>query len=96
MSATATDTVTRIKLPSQWAAVLLYDEQTPIEFTQKVLVEIFDLPSYEALSVIRTAASERRAIVFTSTREIVDQKISDAGRVAQKYSFPLKFIKQEV
>jgi ATP-dependent Clp protease adaptor protein ClpS len=95
-TATATQTKTKIRLPSQWKAVMLNDDTTPMEFVVSVLVSVYEKPEDEAIQLTQQIHNSGRAVVFVSTLELVRQKVEDTMKLAQSYGFnDFKVIKEQ-
>lgn len=95
-TATATQTKTKIRLPSQWKVVMLNDDTTPMDFVVSVLIEIYNKSEEDAVQLTHQIHNSGRAVVFVNTLELVRQKVEDTLKLAQGYGFKdFKVIKEQ-
>ena len=95
-TATATATKQKIKLPSQWKAVMLNDDYTPIDFVVSVLQQVFEKSEQEAQQLTQAIHNHGRAVVLVASLEVVRQKVEDTMKLAASYHFDaFKVIKEQ-
>lgn len=95
-TATATQTKTKIRLPSQWKVVMLNDDTTPMEFVVSVLMSLYEKSEDDAVTLMKTIHNSGRAVVYVSTLELVRQKVEDTLKLAKSYNFnDFKVIKEQ-
>lgn len=93
--ATATETVTRIKLPSMFKVILLNDDTTPVDFVVQVIKFVFEKDLDEAKHLANRIHAEGRGVVGIYTLEIARQKVEEVGKLAKAKGYPLRAIKEE-
>lgn len=74
-----------------YGVILHNDDETPMDFVVKILIEIFDLTLKDAIRVMEEAHTQQIALVGIYTFEQAEFKIEKSVRVARENSFPLEF-----
>ena len=70
---------TKPEKPKEWNVILHNDfANSTLCCTVNILREVFNKRSGEAFSLARIACEEGRAVVFTSSKDIAEQKAMDA------------------
>ncbi|MEM9477283.1 MAG: ATP-dependent Clp protease adapter ClpS [Pseudomonadota bacterium] len=97
MSDTVTTTVPKTKAkprterPRLYKVILLNDDFTPREFVVTVLKSVFRMTEGEAMGVMLTAHQKGACVVAVYTREVAEEKASQATDLGREAGFPLAF-----
>lgn len=97
MSDTVTKTVPKTKAkprterPRLYKVILLNDDFTPREFVVTVLKSVFRMTEGEAMGVMLTAHQKGACVVAVYTREVAEEKASQATDLGREAGFPLAF-----
>jgi ATP-dependent Clp protease adaptor protein ClpS len=75
--------------------VLLNDDQTPVEWVIKVLVDIFKHTNDTAEKITLTIHNEGSGIAGIYTYEIAEQKVIEATTESRNHGFPLQIKLEE-
>jgi ATP-dependent Clp protease adaptor protein ClpS len=81
--------------PLRYKVVLLNDDQTPVEWVIKVLVDIFKHTNDTAEKITLTIHNERSGIAGIYTYEIAEQKTIEATTESRNHGFPLQIKLEE-
>ena len=76
--------------PLRYKVVLLNDDQTPVEWVIKVLVDIFKHTNDTAEKITLTIHNEGSGIAGIYTYEIAEQKTIEATTESRNHGFPLQ------
>jgi ATP-dependent Clp protease adaptor protein ClpS len=91
------DTVLRPKVlpkterPRLHKVILLNDDYTPREFVVTVLKAVFRLGDGQAQKVMMTAHQRGACVVAVFTRDVAEEKATNATEAARKKGYPLLF-----
>lgn len=98
MSRTELDTLERVSVsyPSQYNVIFHNDDETPMMFVVQLLVEIFEHPIERAMVITESVHSSGKGIAGTYSKEIAEQKVSEAAEVILANGFPLKITHEKV
>ena len=96
----STDTLEEIKIderikeldnePPMFKVIMINDNQTPMEWVQSILVDIFKHSEETARKITLTIHSEGSAVVGIYTYEIPEQKSVEATTLSRDQGFPLQ------
>jgi|TARA_R110000803_G_scaffold22321_3_gene55720 ATP-dependent Clp protease adaptor protein ClpS len=81
--------------PLRYKVVLLNDDQTPVEWVIKVLVDIFKHTNDTAEKITLTIHNEGSGIAGIYTYEIAEQKTIEATTESRNHGFPLQIKLEE-
>ena len=81
--------------PLRYKVVLLNDDQTPVEWVIKVLVDIFKHTNDTAEIITLTIHNEGSGIAGIYTYEIAEQKVIEATTESRNHGFPLQIKLEE-
>jgi|TARA_B110000259_G_C13879249_1_gene348182 ATP-dependent Clp protease adaptor protein ClpS len=81
--------------PLRYKVVLLNDDQTPVEWVIKVLVDIFKHTNDTAEKITLTIHNEGSGIAGIYTYEIAEQKVIEATTESRNHGFPLQIKLEE-
>ena len=81
--------------PLRYKVVLLNDDQTPVEWVIKVLVDIFKHTNETAEKITLTIHNEGSGIAGIYTYEIAEQKTIEATTESRNHGFPLQIKLEE-
>ena len=81
--------------PLRCKVVLLNDDQTPVEWVIKVLVDIFKHTNDTAEKITLTIHNEGSGIAGIYTYEIAEQKVIEATTESRNHGFPLQIKLEE-
>lgn len=81
--------------PLRYKVVLLNDDQTPVEWVVKVLVDIFKHTNDTAEKITLTIHNEGSGIAGIYTYEIAEQKVIEATTESRNHGFPLQIKLEE-
>ena len=81
--------------PLRYKVVLLNDDQTPVEWVIKVLVDIFKHTNDTAEKITLTIHNEGSGIAGIHTYEIAEQKTIEATTESRNHGFPLQIKLEE-
>lgn len=87
---TVTHTQTDVKYPSRYQVIVHNDDYTPMDFVIRMFVEIFGKDVETAFSLTQKIHNEGGAVAGLYSREVADQKVSEATRMARASHHPLK------
>jgi ATP-dependent Clp protease adaptor protein ClpS len=90
----ATDTMTKLKVPSLYKVVLLNDDYTPMEFVIQILMEVFNKNPHEAYQLAMDVHKQGRGIAGTYSKEVAEQKVLESNMTSKKYKHPFKTISE--
>ena len=76
--------------PPMFKVIMINDNQTPIEWVQSILVDIFKHSEETARKITLTIHSEGSAVVGIYTYEIAEQKSVEATTLSRDQGFPLQ------
>ena len=86
---TKTVTKTKAKKPRRYAVIFHNDDFTPMDFVIYILIQLFH-KQYEDAHNIMMVHTEGSAVVEIYTKEIAEEKASDAMKVAEENGYPLR------
>ena len=81
--------------PLRYKVVLLNDDQTPVEWVIKVLVDIFKHTNETAEKITLTIHNEGSGVAGIYTYEIAEQKVIEATTESRNHGFPLQIKLEE-
>lgn len=84
-----TKSKTKLKVPSLWKVIIHNDNFTPMDFVVRVLIDIFNKSSEEAIELMLHVHTNGKATVGNYTKEIAETKVSMTLRAATAYQHPL-------
>lgn len=76
--------------PPMFKVIMINDNQTPMEWVQSILVNIFKHSEETARKITLTIHSEGSAVVGIYTYEIAEQKSVEATTLSRDQGFPLQ------
>ena len=76
--------------PPKYKVVFLNDEQTPIDWVIRVLVDIFKHSNETAEKITLTIHTEGSGVAGIYTYEIAEQKTIEATTASRNHGFPLQ------
>ena len=76
--------------PPMFKVIMINDNQTPMEWVQGILVDIFKHSEETARKITLTIHSEGSAVVGIYTYEIAEQKSVEATTLSRDQGFPLQ------
>ena len=85
-----TKTTIKLQQPSMYKVVLHNDDYTPMDFVVSVLMDIFGHSFEMANHLTMEVHTRGRGIAGTYTKEIADQKVSEAALAAVVEQHPFK------
>lgn len=85
----------RVEEPRKYKVILHNDDKTTFEFVIIVLQTIFFKALDEAVELTKHVHLSGSAIVGTYTKEIADEKVSEATSLARANGFPLVVTHEE-
>ena len=91
-TATETETLTDLKIPSLWNVKILNDDFSPIEFVIGILVMVFKKSEPEALDMTLKVHEQGSAVAGTYTKDIAFTKIERALKLAESNGHPLRLV----
>ena len=94
MTDTAIKTLTQEKIkieePSKYDVIFLNDEVTTFEFVVKVLTQIFNKTTDQAIALTKQIHEQGKGIVGTYIYEIAEQKGIETTLLAREEGYPLQ------
>lgn len=87
---TITHTQTDVKYPARYQVIVHNDDYTPMDFVIRMFVEIFGKDVETAFSLTQKIHNEGGAVAGMYSREVAEQKVSEATRMARASHHPLK------
>ncbi len=94
MTDTAIKTLTKEKIkieePSKYDVIFLNDEVTTFEFVVKVLTQIFNKTTDQAIALTKHIHEQGKGIVGTYIYEIAEQKGIETTLLAREEGYPLQ------
>ena len=94
MTDTAIKTLTQEKIkveePSKYDVIFLNDEVTTFEFVVKVLTQIFNKTTDQAIALTKQIHEQGKGIVGTYIYEIAEQKGIETTLLARDEGYPLQ------
>ena len=94
MTDTAIKTLTQEKIkveePSKYDVIFLNDEVTTFEFVVKVLTQIFNKTTDQAIALTKQIHEQGKGIVGTYLHEIAEQKGIETTVLARDEGYPLQ------
>lgn len=80
-----TDTIEKVKTklspPKKWAIILHDDDETPMDFVVALLVDVFNHPVENAISLMMTIHEKGSVVAGTYAHEIAIQKHTEAAKM---------------
>jgi len=86
-----TATKPKVERPKMHKVLLLNDDFTPREFVVMVLNAIFGMGPERAYHVMMTAHQQGKCVVAVYTREVAEDKATQATDAGKEHGFPLMF-----
>ena len=80
---------TSIEPPKRYYVVMHNDDQTPIDFVVKVLVELYRHESQTAADLANKIHVDEKAIVGMFNLEIAEQKVEETHGASRAHGYPL-------
>ena len=77
--------------PRLYKVILLNDDFTPREFVVSVLKAVFRMTEDEAQGVMLTAHRKGTCVVAVYTKEVAEEKTTQATELGQAHGYPLAF-----
>ena len=90
-STPGTVTVIKTERPKLHKVILLNDDYTPREFVVSVLKAEFRMSDSQASRVMMTAHRRGACVVAVFTKEVAEEKATNATEAGRKKGFPLMF-----
>lgn len=75
--------------PRQFHVVLHNDDYTPMDFVVELLMQLFRLPSTQAIDTMLQIHHQGSAICGTYCKEIAETKVDQVKRRAHQQGYPL-------
>jgi len=79
-----------LKEPGKWAVVFMNDDQTPMDFVQKVLIETFQYNKEQSYAMMNKIHEEGKGVVAIYPFEIAEQKATEVKLAATQSNYPLE------
>lgn len=92
---TATKTRRQPKRPAKYAAVFINDDKTPMELVVVILMDVFGKNQADAVEITERVHTSGRAPAGLFSKEIAEQKSSDAMNIAREHGYPLEVIAEK-
>ena len=80
---------TSIEPPKRYYIVMHNDDQTPIDFVVKVLVELYRHETQTAADLANKIHVDEKAIVGMFNLEIAEQKVEETHGTSRAHGYPL-------
>lgn len=80
---------TTIEPPKRYYIVMHNDDQTPIDFVVKVLVELYRHETQTAADLANKIHVDEKAIVGMFNLEIAEQKVEETHGASRAHGYPL-------
>ena len=80
---------TSIEPPKRYYVVMHNDDQTPIDFVVKVLVELYRHETQTAADLANKIQVDEKAIVGMFNLEIAEQKVEETHGASRAHGYPL-------
>tara|TARA_Y100000022_G_scaffold165359_1_gene149600 strand:+ start:6509 stop:6823 length:315 start_codon:yes stop_codon:yes gene_type:complete len=80
---------TSIEPPKRYYVVMHNDDQTPIDFVVKVLVELYRHETQTAADLANKIHVDEKAIVGMFNLEIAEQKVEETHGASRAHGYPL-------
>ena len=80
---------TSIEPPKRYYVVMHNDDQTPIDFVVKVLVELYRHETQTAADLANKIHVDEKAIVGMFNLEIAEQKVEETYGASRAHGYPL-------
>lgn len=84
------ETMDDVRKPRMYAAIIINDDYTPMEFVTAILQQIFNKNGDDAESIMLAAHQNGKATVDIYTKEVAETKVHHAVTAAKQYKFPFK------
>ena len=90
-SVTSVDTASTIKIatPKRHYVVMHNDDQTPIDFVVKVLMELYHHDQQTSADLANKIHIDQKAIVGMYNLEIAEQKVEETHGTSRAHGYPL-------
>lgn len=88
--AIAEKTDIQIKLPRKFHCVLHNDDYTPMDFVVELLINIFNHEVERAAAIMLEIHHSNRGIAGTYSKEVAEQRATDAEKLAELAEYPLR------
>lgn len=85
------ETKPKVERPKLYKVILLNDDYTPRGFVVTVLQKVFRVPEARANQIMLTAHQRGACVVAVYTRELAEQKVTEAMDMAKSKGHPLTF-----
>src|SRR5210317_1498414 len=79
-----------LKEPSKYAVIFLNDDQTPMDFVIKMLIEHFQYNKEQSYSMMNKIHEEGKGVVAVLPYEIAEQKATEVKVSATQHQHPLE------
>ena len=79
-----------LKEPSKYAVIFMNDDQTPMDFVIKMLIEHFQYNKEQSYSMMNKIHEEGKGVVAVLPFEIAEQKATEVKVDAGQNKFPLE------
>jgi len=76
--------------PGKWAVIFLNDDQTPMDFVIKMLIEHFQYNKEQSYSMMNKIHEEGKGVVAVLPYEIAEQKATEVKVSATQHQHPLE------
>ena len=89
-------TIQILKEPGKWAVIFMNDDQTPMDFVIKMLIEHFQYNKEQSFTMMNKIHEEGKGVVAIYPYEIAEQKATEVKVDAQQNRYPLEIKIEEV
>ena len=79
-----------LKEPSKYAVIFMNDDQTPMDFVIKMLIEHFQYNNEQSYSMMNKIHEEGKGVVAVLPFEIAEQKATEVKVSADQHKYPLE------
>lgn len=86
-----TNVLTKVERPRLHKVILLNDDFTPRAFVVMVLKSVFRMTEDQALNVMVTAHQRGVCVVAVYTKDVAEEKATNATEAGRKKGYPLLF-----
>ena len=79
-----------LKEPGKYAVIFMNDDQTPMDFVIKMLIEHFQYNNEQSYSMMNKIHEEGKGVVAVLPFEIAEQKATEVKVSAGQHKYPLE------
>ena len=85
-----------LKEPGKWAVVFFNDDQTPMDFVIKMLIDHFQYTNEQSFTMMNKIHEEGKGVVAVYPYEIAEQKATEVHLEAGQNKYPLQVKLEQV